>query len=94
MLDANIRAEHILRIMTLDDYLKDTGQTEAAFAAKAGLSQPRLNRIRRGANTSGATIRRICEASDWRVTPDDIIHRDGGSEPARGTPAKPAEARP
>lgn len=60
--------------MTLDDYLTDTGQTEAAFAARIGASQQTVNRLRRGLRSPSVAMQgRIHRASKGAVTPNDWL---------------------
>ncbi len=60
--------------MTLDEYLAKTGTTEAAFGEKAKLSQPAINKLRRGiSQPSLRTMRAIEVASDGAVKPNDWL---------------------
>lgn len=54
--------------MTLDQYLTKTGETDAAFAGRAGLSQTQINRLKRGVSSpSFASIKKIAKASGGKV---------------------------
>jgi len=54
--------------MTLDQYLTKTGETDAAFASRAGLSQTQINRLKRGISSpSFETIKKIAKASKGKV---------------------------
>lgn len=54
--------------MTLDQYLTKTGETDAAFAGRAGLSQTQINRLKRGISSpSFETIKKIAKASKGKV---------------------------
>ncbi len=63
--------------MTLDQYLtaeKKNGLTEAAFAGLAGISQPAVNRLRKGHSWAQRDVlERVCQATDWKVTPNDFV---------------------
>lgn len=75
MLDQHIRLAYIAR-MTLNEYLSTEGITETAFAGLVGISQPHVNRLRKGAWPSLALISRIYRATDGKVTADDFINRE------------------
>lgn len=74
--------------MTIDDYLKRSGKTAAAYAEGAKISEASLARIRRGEqNVTADVIARLIAASDDQVTADGIIsarrgvlHIDTGSD--------------
>jgi transcriptional regulator with XRE-family HTH domain len=59
--------------MTLDQYLKATGESDAAFASKVKLSTSQINRLRRGASKPSweavvaieKATRRKVKANDW-----------------------------
>lgn len=58
--------------MTLSDYLDEKGETDAAFAMRTKLSQPQINRLRRGvAKPSWDTIVAIEKATEGKVKPND-----------------------
>jgi Meiotically up-regulated gene 113 len=60
--------------MTLDQYLSETGMTETEFGARAGLTQPSVNRLRhRKMNPDLGTMRRIAEATGGKVAPNDFL---------------------
>lgn len=60
--------------MKLDTYITTTGETESAIAARAGCSQSTVNKIRRGVgNPSFDLLRRICDATNGIVTPNDFL---------------------
>lgn len=75
--------------MTIDDYLKRSGKTAAAYADGAKISEASLTRIRRGEqNVTADVIARLIAASDDQVTADGIIsarrnvvHIDTQSDP-------------
>lgn len=62
--------------MTLDEYLSaaktESGLTEAQFGARVGLSQPQVNRLRKGAKPSWDTLVRIMAETDGEVTAEDF----------------------
>ncbi|MCP5099895.1 MAG: helix-turn-helix transcriptional regulator [Chloroflexi bacterium] len=58
--------------MTLSDFLESRGFTDSAFADLAGLSQPQINRLRRGASRPSLNaIEAIAKASGGAVSPSD-----------------------
>ena len=60
--------------MTLSEYLAETKATEAEIARRTGLSQPTINRIRNGVgNPTIDVLKRIAEATEGRVTPNEFI---------------------
>ena len=60
--------------MTLDDYLDATKETETAFGARVGISQPQVNRLRKNKSWPSRTLlARIFEATDGKVTPSDFV---------------------
>lgn len=60
--------------MKLDDYLSERKMTEAEFGRLVGLSQSRVNRIRRGeGRPSWDVIPRIVQATKGKVTAADFI---------------------
>lgn len=59
--------------MTLDEYMKQPGATEAVFAKKIGVSIPTVNRIRRGLQVpSPATARAIVKATEGLVSMNEL----------------------
>lgn len=58
---------------TLDQYLRDTGLTEAAFALQVKTSQAHVNRLRKGGWPGKALSRRIKAASGGQVTANDFL---------------------
>lgn len=60
--------------MKLDDYLKRHDLTEAEFGAMIGISQPQVNRLRRGIRwPNRETAKAIAAATKGRVTADDFM---------------------
>ena len=59
--------------MTLDDYLKNTDQTEDAFARLVGVSQPAVHRYRNGRVPTPEVMRKIVEQTAGQVTPNDFF---------------------
>lgn len=58
--------------MTLAEYLIDTGESDAAFGARAGLSQPQVSRLKRGVvKPSWDAMDAIARASDGKVAFQD-----------------------
>lgn len=63
--------------MTLEQYLSETGETDAAFGARVGLSQSHVSRLRRLASRpSWSAIYAILEATGGRVTETDWRKRE------------------
>jgi transcriptional regulator with XRE-family HTH domain len=61
-------------LMTLDDYLKREGNSEAGLAVLASTSPVSINRILHGEQKPSADmIRAIVEATNGSVTADDLI---------------------
>lgn len=58
--------------MTLDDYLKSLGITEAQFADRIGAHQSTVNRLRAGSIPSKELMAKIVEVTDGRVRADDF----------------------
>lgn len=72
--------------MKLDTYIRETGTTEAELAARAGVSQPTVNRLRNGkGNHSLAILHAIHRATEGVVTPNDFLIIE--SEPRHNTEA-------
>jgi DNA-binding transcriptional regulator YdaS (Cro superfamily) len=61
--------------MTLDEYLGSEGAPAASeFAAKVGISEASLSRIRKGAqNVSRNVMRDIIAQSQGKVTADSLV---------------------
>ncbi len=60
--------------MTLDEYLIKEGLTETVFAAKAGVSQAQVNRLRKGGVwPKQKLVRRILIVTGGKVTPNDFL---------------------
>ncbi|WP_375272075.1 helix-turn-helix domain-containing protein [Sphingomonas sp.] len=59
--------------MTLDSYLASQALTEASFAAKVGVDQSTINRVRRGHRPSPKLMGAIATATDGAVTPNDFF---------------------
>ena len=78
MLDMNIRFGHIAGTMTLEEYftmkrLRGERITESEFAEAVGLSQPHVNRLRRGVGwPSRKAAIRITAATGGMVTANDF----------------------
>lgn len=58
--------------MTLDNYLKGVGLTEAQFADRIGVHQSTVNRLRAGSIPSKELMARIVEVTDGHVRADDF----------------------
>lgn len=62
--------------MTLNQYLAKTEETDAAFGARAGLSQSQINRLKRGiSQPSLDAIKKIAAATGNKVTFSDWAAR-------------------
>ncbi len=59
--------------MTLHQYLQKTGTTQAALAAKIGVSQSRVSRWLRGEVPRLQTLMVIKAATDGKVKPGDFL---------------------
>lgn len=61
--------------MTLDQFLSTEGSpTPAEFAAKIGVSEASISRIRKGTqNITRDLMRSIIEASEHKVTPEGLV---------------------
>lgn len=58
--------------MNLHQYLDQNAETDAAFGARAGLSQSQISRLRRGVSQpSFDAIRKIAKASNGLVGAED-----------------------
>lgn len=60
-----------MRLMTLDQYLTLTGETNTAFGARVGISQSQIGRLRGGWKPSWDAIVAIEKATGGKVTPND-----------------------
>lgn len=77
-----------MSLMTLDDYLAQTGTLETDFARAIGLSQSQVNRLRNGESwPSKGVLERIRAATDGRVTPNDFLPPVPARESAEGQAA-------
>lgn len=62
--------------MSIDDYLSLTGMTLTALAERVGCSLGTLSDIRSGKRDPSADmVRRIGEATDGKVEPNDLIRQ-------------------
>lgn len=68
--------------MKLDEYLERTGETQAAFAKRAGLPQSVVSRVTSGRDASGENWARIIDATTGKVQPKDHFPLDSGESPA------------
>ncbi len=60
--------------MKLQDYITQSGLTDAQFAERVGVSQPHINKIRRGVVSPSLSVaERIMEATNGKVTPNDFL---------------------
>ena len=58
--------------MTLAEYLKETGESQRAFARRAGVSATQVVRLcNTDTDVGGRTWARIGVATGWAVTPED-----------------------
>jgi DNA-binding XRE family transcriptional regulator len=63
--------------MKLGQWMQTKGLTEAAFAAKVGVSQATINRIRRGVNFPAWPLAMaIAVVTEGRVKPNDFLPDD------------------
>lgn len=58
--------------MTLSNYLQIHSLTATAFAARSGIHRTQISRALRG-HASQQTLKRLYEATDGQVTPNDVI---------------------
>jgi DNA-binding transcriptional regulator YdaS (Cro superfamily) len=59
--------------MNLETYLSSSGETQAEFAEKAGLTQGAISHlIKKARNASSETCRLIGIATSWQVSPHDL----------------------
>lgn len=71
MLDEHMHIMHS-EVMTLDDYLTGTKESDTAFGIRAGISQSQVSRLRRGeCKPSWANVAAIAAATDGAVTAID-----------------------
>ena len=60
--------------MTLQDFLSAPGRSNAKFATDVRADPSMISRIRRGISTPSADLmRRIYEATEGQVTPNDFV---------------------
>ena len=59
--------------MTLAEYLKETGESQRAFARRAGVEPRTLRDIENGADAIGRTWSRIARATGGRVLRSDYF---------------------
>lgn len=60
--------------MTLTDYLRETRQTQMAFAARLGVSASTISRLCRGETAPEAgLVTKIVAATEGRVLPNDLF---------------------
>lgn len=77
--------------MTLDEYLRTNGISEAAFAAAIGVTQPTVHRYRRGLRVpEPEAMRRIRAATGDLVLPNDFHAADMPPPGAGGEGKAPA----
>lgn len=57
---------------TLKQYLSETGETQAEFAARIGSTQPRVSKYCTGTVPRRKMMERIIDATKGRVTPNDF----------------------
>lgn len=63
-----------MSVMRLDDFLRQTPQSDVAFADAIGVSRQALHRYRRGERTPRPEVMaRIREATSGAVTADDFL---------------------
>ena len=63
--------------MTLAEYLKETGESQRAFAKRSGVPLSTVNRLFNGLDARGRAWDRIMRATGRRVTPcDSFLGRD------------------
>lgn len=63
--------------MTLDQYLSEKGETDTSFAARVGISQPQISRLRRGVSRpSWSAIEAITKNTEGKVTANDWQARE------------------
>lgn len=70
---------------SLATYLTKSGETQAAFAERAGLSPSVLSRILTGKRAPTAdVVEKVEKASDGKVTPNDLFdaYREARQPPA------------
>lgn len=65
--------------MDLATYQRETGETEAQLAERLGIAQATVNHLkRRTGRPSADLMKRIHDATDGKVTPNDLL---GVTEP-------------
>jgi putative transcriptional regulator len=62
--------------MKLDTYLEQAGLTHGQFAEMIGCEQPTITRFTKGRVPSPDLMRKIVEATDGAVTPNDFFDLD------------------
>lgn len=66
--------------MTLDEYLTAEKLTETVFAAKVGISQPHVGRLRKGRVwPQKDLLARIMIVTEGKVTPNDFLSQRGAA---------------
>jgi hypothetical protein len=66
------------RLMTIDQYLDESGRTAESLAEEAQITPTSLSRIRRDQqNTTRDVMRRIIAASNGMITAEGLISVDG-----------------
>lgn len=63
-------------LMTLKEWIKSVGKTQASFADELGLTRVTLNRIANGADPKPKTARDIITASGKTLTFNDLYGYD------------------
>lgn len=66
--------------MKLTDWLSaDKTRTQEKLAETAGCSQPTIARIIAGGDTNTGLAKRICAATGWEVTLNDLLLNDAAA---------------
>jgi hypothetical protein len=55
-----------------DDWTRSTGKPETEIAAAAGVSQPVVNKARRGRSISLSSVARLCRAAEGALQPEQF----------------------
>jgi DNA-binding transcriptional regulator YdaS (Cro superfamily) len=72
VLDMHVHRMHKERMMTLNEYLEKSGESDGEFAAKVGLSPSQISRLRRGVSKpSWDGIVAIEKVTGGQVQPND-----------------------
>jgi hypothetical protein len=58
--------------MTLDEYLRQTGESARAFAKRSGVARPILARIKAGGGCHATTALAIIKATDGQISLEDV----------------------